>query len=244
MPPRFCGASTGADKEPFSSENIILVFSADSSQLAKAVGSVYGPGFDTARFLERFFDERITMTPVDAYPFANDGKKRGGTNRFDKLVDEVLGSMTLTIRDAYRLKHKLNAARNYCLEGNHHELPQMVANCTILPLLVFIERDNIDLFRDITSGADLDALHEYGKRYEVFKGNVKDIITRLPNNMHADNQQEFTDADCKAYMHNLCIAIYGSPESHPEHYEAISHLDGFYFPSFDARVYKQLAFKD
>lgn len=231
-------------KNLFSSENTILVFSADSSQLAKAVGGIYGPGFDTARFLERFFDERITMTPVDAHSFANDGKKRGGASRFDKLVNEVLDGMTVTIRDAYRLKHKLNAARSYYLEGNHQELPQMVACCTVLPLLVFIERDDIDLFRTITSGADFDALYEYGKRYEAFKENVKGTIARPCSNIHADNQQEFTDAGCKAYMHDLCMAIYGTPEGHPEYYEAMSHLGGSYSPSFDGRVYKQLAFND
>lgn len=229
-------------KSLFTSENIILVFAADSSQLAKAVGGMYGPGFDTARFLERFFDERMTMTPVDAYAFANDGQKRGHTNRFDKLADEVLDGMTLTIRDAYRLKHKLNAARKYCLEGNHQELPQMIACCTVLPLLVFIERDDIDLFRAITSGADLDALYEYGKQYEAFNENVKDTITRLRRNMYADDQSEFTDADCKAYMHDLCMAIYGTPDGHPEYYEAKDRLGGFYSPSFDSRVYKQLSF--
>lgn len=231
-------------KSLFASENIILVFAADSSQLAKAVGGMYGPGFDSARFLERFFDTRVTMTPVDAYSFANNGKKLSGNNKFDKLADELMSSRTLTIRDAYRLKSKLAAARSYCLEGLNEELPQMVASCTVLPLLVFIERDDIALFRSITTGVDFDALYEYGKAYAAFNENVKSVITRLRRNMPGEDQPEFTDADCKAYMHDLCVAIYGTAEGHPKYYESKEQLGGFYSSSFDARVYKQLKFDE
>ena len=231
-------------KSLFCSENIIFVFSADSSQLAKAVGGMYGPGFDTSRFLERFFDERIKLCPVDSIKFTGDGVNYNGGNRFDKLARELLDSKTLTIRDAYRIKRNLESAKRYCLEGPNHELPQMIASCTVLPLLVFIERDDIDLYRRITTGADFDAVYEYGKVFPSFMENVRDTVVRLRGNMPGNEDASFSDEDCRAYMHDLCIAIFGSIEGHPEHYEARERLGGFYSPAFDSRVYKQLKFPE
>lgn len=231
-------------KSLFCSENIVFVFSADSSQLAKAVGGMYGAGFDTSRFLERFFDERVTLSPVDSVKFTGGGVTYNGGNRFDKLARELLDSKALTIRDAYRIKRNLESAKRYCLEGPNHELPQMIASCTVLPLLVFIERDDIDLYRRITTGADFDAVYDYGKDFPSFMENVRDVIVRLHRNMPGNEDVSFSDEDCKAYMHDLCIAIFGSTEGHPEHYEARERLGGFYSPAFDARVYKQLKFPE
>lgn len=61
-------------KSLFASSSVIFVFATDSSQLAKAVGGIYGSGFDTTQFLGRFFDERVTMAPVDSYAFIHDGR--------------------------------------------------------------------------------------------------------------------------------------------------------------------------
>lgn len=231
-------------KSLFCSKNIIFVFSADSSQLAKAVGGMYGAGFDTSRFLERFFDERITLSPVDSVKFTSGGMTYNGGNKFDKLARELLDSKALTIRDAYRIKRNLENAKRYCLEGPNHELPQMIASCTVLPLLVFIERDDIDLYRRITTGADFDAVYEYGKDFPSFMENVRDVIVRLRRNMPGNEDVSFSDEDCRAYMHDLCVAIFGSTEGHPEHYEARERLGGFYSPAFDLRVYKQLKFPE
>ncbi|MBR3313077.1 MAG: hypothetical protein IKG18_02950 [Atopobiaceae bacterium] len=231
-------------KSLFCSESIIFVFSADSSQLAKAVGGMYGSGFDTSKFLERFFDERIKLCPVDSVKFTGDGVNYNGGNRFDKLARELLDSKVLTIRDAYRIKRNLESARHYCLEGPNHELPQMIASCTVLPLLIFIERDDIDLYRRITTGADFDAVYEYGRVFPSFMENVRDTIVRLRGNMHGSEDVSFSDEDCRAYMRDLCIAIFGSTEGHPEHYEARERLGGFCSPTFDSRVYEQLKFPE
>ena len=155
-----------------------------------------------------------------------------------------LDSKALTIRDAYRIKRKLESAKRYCLEGPNHELPQMITSCTVLPLLVFIERDDIDLYRRITTGADFDAVYEYGRVFPSFMENVRDTIVRLRGNMRGNEDISFSDEDCKAYMHDLCIAIFGQTEGHPEHYEARERLGGFHSPAFDSRVYKQLKFPE
>lgn len=123
-------------KSLFASSNVIFVFATDSSQLAKAVGGVYGSGFDTTHFLERFFDERVTMTPVDSYAFTHDGRPLPSGFRFDNLVSEVYSSRVFTIRDSFRIKEKLDAARLHCAGSQYDDLPHLVAQQTVLPLLI------------------------------------------------------------------------------------------------------------
>ena len=226
-------------KNLFASDRVILVFSADSSQLAKAVGGMYGNGFDTQHFLERFFDERVMLSPVDSYAFTHDGLSLSRSNRFDELVAEMMASRVFTIRDQYRVKKGLESARNYCMNHAPYDIPHQVAACTVLPLLVFIRRDNIDLFRVITSGEDYDALFEYGKRYASFISTIKDAVKRQRNGLNTEIAN-ITEEDCKAYMHDLCMVIYGSERFTVGYSEARQRLGDFMPEAFNEVVYKRL----
>lgn len=150
-------------KALFQSENIIVVSSSDSVQLSKAVAGMYGDGFDSAHFIERFFDARLLLTPVDSYAVAKGKPYPKTSNRFDELVAELLGCHSLTIRDCMRLQ-KLEDARTYCNNDRSGSAKKMVTDCAFLPLLVFIQRDDQELFRRITRGVDFDAMYEYGKK--------------------------------------------------------------------------------
>jgi hypothetical protein len=228
-------------KNLFVSENVVFVFATDSSQLAKAVGGAYGPGFDAQRFLERFFDERIMMNPVDSYAVAHDGVPMSSRGRFDNLVAEIFASKVFTIRDQYRIKTDLQRAREYCFNSGRGDFPHQVAACTVLPLLVFIKRENIDLFRAITSGGNLDAVYEYGKQYQTFNSIVETAIEDLRKGTSNEAEENCADEERREYMHYLCAAIYGSDPITGMSYSEIRCRIGS-FSKFDARVYKLLKF--
>ena len=229
-------------KNLFHSERVILVFSTDSVQLANAVGGMYGKGFDTTRFLERFFDTRITMTPVDGYGFVNQDNAPLTSNRFDRLVSEILNRRVFTIRDHCRIKEKLQLARDYCLNEPHATLSHMVAACSILPLLVFIEHDDMELFREITFGSNPDALFDYGKAYRTFIDNTKETLQHFWRRIPDNGDFEYTDEKCRDYLHDLCVVIYGSRSNDQEYYEARSRIDGDFSRPRIQRIYKRLIF--
>ena len=228
-------------KSLFSSNNVIVVFSADLDQLAKAVGGAYGAGFDTTRFLERFFDERITMQPVDSYAFTHDGLPLSSNNMFDTLVSEIISKRVFTIRDAWRIREKLDLAREYALKSNHVHFSEVFASCTVLPLLVFIEHEDIGLFRAITNGNDYDAVYSYGKQYSSFINTVKEAISRSRTYEEEKDIADISESSCSAYMHNLCVLIYG-PVSSAEYREALNQLGNFSRSYAAQKIYKQLKF--
>ena len=72
-------------KSLFQSENIIVIISADSLQLAHATAGLYGPSFDSQHFIERFFDYRLIMEPVDACTVATGEPVHDTLHNFDLL---------------------------------------------------------------------------------------------------------------------------------------------------------------
>lgn len=228
-------------KSLFTSKNVIVVFSADLDQLAKAVGGAYGTGFDTTRFLERFFDERITMQQVDSYAFTHDGLPLSPGNKFDALVSEIISKKVFTIRDAWRIKEKLDLAREYALNSNHVHFSEIIASCTVLPLLVFIEHEDTALFRAITNGNDFDAVYSYGKQYPSFINNAREAIIRSRIAVPEKDKDELSETDCSIYMHKLCVLIYGSQAS-VEYREALDQLGDFSRTAIARNVYGQLKF--
>ena len=53
-------------KALFARENVIMVFSTDMLQLGQAIRGLYGVSTDPNKYLERFYDMKIDLPPVDA----------------------------------------------------------------------------------------------------------------------------------------------------------------------------------
>ncbi len=74
--------------------------------------------------------------------------------------------------------------------------------------------------------------------------NDGDAIVRLRRNMPGSVDVSFSDEDCRAYMHDLCIAICGSTEGRPEYYKAGKRLGGLHSSAFNSQVYERLKFPE
>ena len=235
-------------KSLFQSENIITVFSADSVQLSKAMAGVYGGGYASQRFLERFFDYRVTLPPCDSFRVVTGREFKTSTmSRFDELEIELLKSRELTPRDVMRLLPKFDGARRYakrCLGRDNYFydlcLADMVATCAFLPVLIFIQRENSELFRSITLGTDFDSLYEEGRKYPAFVDAVRESIGALRRNSPG-NPSGPTEEEIERYVHDLCLVIF-SPDASGEKVKSTRQKLGIYENSFPAEVYKALSF--
>jgi hypothetical protein len=234
-------------KSLFQSENIITVVSTDSVQLAKAMAGVYGEGYDSQKFLERFFDYRVTLPSCDPFKVAMGKPFQQTSDRFEVLEKELLDSRVLTPRDVLRLLPKLDAAKRYASEhsrdddvpfasGYHH----LVANSAFLPLLIFVERENSGLFRSITSGLDFDSLYEEGKKYPAFMDTVIGSMGR-GGRCSSNGSCDGSENDVKQYVHDLCEIIYSPNQSGKDVSEARQRLELF-GNSFPPEIYKGLSF--
>ena len=212
-------------KSLFQNENVIVLISTDSLQLAHACAGLYGPGYDSQRFIERFYDRRLELGPVDPIKVVSGGSIRATSHHYDLMVEELINAHKLTIRDYARLHDKLEAGREYC-EKDDYGLPVlMMARRLFIPLLIFIERDDPELFRAVTRGADSDALYEYGSKYPSFLKLLGRHISCAKRGQSWTGEIEVSERECQQYVRDVCVWLYSNKRGSTELFNVCERLN-------------------
>ncbi|MGN0071023.1 MAG: P-loop NTPase fold protein, partial [Atopobiaceae bacterium] len=77
-------------KALFQNERVIVVTVADSIQLAHAVAGQYGNGFDSTRFLDRFFDRRLRLEHVDPCEVIDKTHMLGSSDMLENYIGRIV----------------------------------------------------------------------------------------------------------------------------------------------------------
>ncbi len=211
-------------KSLFQNENIIIIISTDSLQLAHATAGSYGPKFDSQHFIERFFDQRLTLMPSNAYKVATGETIHDSFHNYDLLKNELIESRKLTIRDCARIYEKLAAGRAYCDMHDDGSLVAAIIKCLFIPLLIFIEREDTELFRAITRGTNFDALYEYGSHYSTFTNFLNKNLHFIKTGQRQNETAEVTEEERKDYIRDICIWLFSSNRNGRECNDAYSRI--------------------
>lgn len=215
-------------KALFQSEKIIVVLSMDSAQLANAVGGMYGPGFDTQHFLERFFDQKVTLTHHDPYEFLKGAHYSNTTHNYDIVVQGLLNRTNPTIRDAMHLVEKIDAGRRYCDLVSGVSRINSFVRCAVIPLLIFLDRADPQAFREVTGGADYDALYQYGRRCEAFISVLDRYLERCARRFDSDAEGAPPTSEDRRrdFMRAVCTVLYSQNKGTTEVYQALEKIGG------------------
>lgn len=209
-------------KSLFDSDKVIVVLAADSVQLSKAIGGAYGPGFDSSHFVERFYDERLSLSPVDGYAIAYGASYPKTADYYDELVAEVLSVKSLTPRDMMRLR-KLRGARAFVESPDDGSAQVLLIKCAVIPLLIFMERDDLALYRNITRGRDFDGFFEYAKKYESFLDMARRVLSC--HVVSSNLASETVDIDeIQAFTRSLCIVLFSNDRYSDEFDSAVRRV--------------------
>ena len=200
-------------KSLFQSENIIVVISADSRQLAHATAGLYGPGYDSQRFIERFYDQRLLLSPSDPYRVVEGHGSMPTGYKYDVMVNSLRSSHALTIRDYQRLRPQIEAGRDYCNQPYDGSIASTVAKCVLVPLLIFLERDDTEKFREVVTGHDHDALYELGSKHEGFIESLASCTAApdWPKTTNAEGQMAPVDA--QTFIRDVSIWLFANEGS-------------------------------
>lgn len=215
-------------KTLFQSENIIVVLSMDSAQLANAVGGMYGPGFDTQHFLERFFDQRVTLAHHDPYEFLKGVHYSYSTHYYDIVVQGLLNHTSLSIRDAMHLIEKIDAGKRFCGLASGASPINSFVRCAVIPLLIFLDRADPQVFREVTGGADYDALYQYGRQYDAFVSVLDRYLERGAGGFDSDPEDIplINEDRRRDFMRTVCIVLYSQNKNTTEVYQASTRIEG------------------
>ncbi len=147
-------------KHYFICEDTIFVFSTNLSELQHTIKNYYGFEFDACKYLDRFFDMRIGLLPVnmenymDSLPCTNDNNQR------EKICLEVIKQLGLGMREASKLIYLSKVATNKYYkrnnlygESNQKVIYPFMYN-VMVPVAIGLKITDDDRFNKFISGID------------------------------------------------------------------------------------------
>ena len=104
-------------KHYISDERITFVFSINLEQLQHTIKHYYGIDFDSCRYLDRFFDFRVSIPSVDIEDLYND---LGINDQYyiDIIIRRVIKIFNLELREISKFYSQIRAAIKKYLDGN------------------------------------------------------------------------------------------------------------------------------
>lgn len=145
-------------------DRITFVFSINLEQLQHTIKHYYGTNFDSCRYLDRFFDLRITLPPADMDKFyAQIGLK--SRDFVDNVTKKVIKMFNFELREITRFYSQVKAA---VYEPTHNiskydfslseEKGRYIIMIYIVPLLIGLKIADISKYDNFVNGEDSEPL--------------------------------------------------------------------------------------
>lgn len=151
-------------KHYFDDERVTFVFSVNLTQLQYAVKSYYGHFFDATRYLDKFFDLRISLPEIDyrrfieyKFSFFSSGYI------YDEICTRVAQCFSFTLREVERYMRLIRIAA-YKKSHNHGEtsFPRQKALqfglLYFVPVMIGLSMSDMDAYSRFIAGENFDIL--------------------------------------------------------------------------------------
>jgi hypothetical protein len=149
-------------KHYFLSDCITFVFSINSGELENTIRSYYGEGFDACRYMDRFFDLRMQLPPIDMKKYYEYLGGYGSRNMRETVCTEVIRQMDLGMREASRFLYMTKIAAYKYTDSDSHDnyrryshddgISDLICFCVIVPIALGLKMTNSTAFEDFIMG--------------------------------------------------------------------------------------------
>lgn len=175
-------------KHFFSDDRITFVFSVNITELQHTIKKYYGENFDACRYLDRFFDLRVSLPPANITKFYQscDFDPR---YRYDVTCHAVINAYRLSLREiAKYIRLTKIAAYTIAHKDTQHYLSSGARFCLhyITPILLGLKITNFNQYIKFIQGADGSPLLYISKYVE--DNMFEDILVSSVDNSSSFNQ--------------------------------------------------------
>ncbi len=203
-------------KHYFANDNIIFVFSVNTSELQHTISNVYGTGFDSGRYLDRFFDFRVSLPSIDIenyiLPYTKD------IMIFD-VLNIITNTLNLQMRELCRYRSSINLLNETMKKHGYPDSddPAMIfINCFLLPIAYIYKLIDMNIYRQFIRGENHTLL------IEILMNSGK--FVSFKNKYMLKNNESFSEDDLNQEYVNLkerTIGMYQficktAPSSYPD----------------------------
>lgn len=165
-------------------ERITFVFSVNLEELQHTIKSYYGNSFDACRYLDRFFDMRIALPPVDKSKFYD---KIGLNSRYvlEKVCQRVIETYNFELREITRYYRQVKTAEyepthesnkwdfNFS-DGKARQLILMY----IVPVIIGLRIVDLSMYDEFVNGKNVQPLIDIYNLSEVGDWVVEKLLNK------------------------------------------------------------------
>lgn len=158
--PKFAMRLLEQIKHYFNNERITFVFSVNLVELQHTVKQYYGKDFNASRYLDSFFDLRVSLPPPDINKFFELIQFYDERGTVDLLMKYVFKKYNMQMRDCTRYLSILKAVKyrkGYDFTAELNNTERIIVKI-ILPIIWGIMVTDIQKYNDFVSGKDYSEL--------------------------------------------------------------------------------------
>ena len=149
-------------KHYFDDERVVFVFSVNISQLQHTIRAYYGDGFDATRYLDKFFDLRVSLPEIDYDMYIRKCFQEIQTSYYvDKTCVDVVKHFRFTLRETERYLRLCKIAYNknrqsYLFDQTNY----VIAQSFFIPIAIGLSIRDIASYKLFIKGANPELLNE------------------------------------------------------------------------------------
>lgn len=153
-------------KHYFSHDNITFVFSVNINELQNTIRKYYGDNFNGTRYLDRFFDLKVTLPPPDLKGYYSSLNFDDSYYTYNNVCASVIESFHLELREIAKFIRLTKIAYDIPTQDNSYSffLPddRVLKFCLvyIIPIIIGLKIVDIKRYTDFIEGRDYTPLVE------------------------------------------------------------------------------------
>lgn len=147
-------------KHYFSSDQITFVFSINASELQHTVKQYYGADYDSYNYLDRFFDIKMSLPPVDINRYLKFIMFNQHNYTYEMVVEKVIKQYHFEMREVTRFVRLAKIAYNPAHELRSIDGSIEFCLLSIVPIMIGLKISDAVRFWDFVNGKDESPLLE------------------------------------------------------------------------------------
>lgn len=139
-------------KHYFANDRITFVFSINAEELQHTIRQHYGSGFDACRYLERFFDLRVSLPPADMAKFYRSIGYNGSSFVYDKVCEAVIKKYQFSLRETAKYFVLTRVTTDNHTHGNCWTEENDFCNLIVVPIMLGLRIKDLNRYTRFSKG--------------------------------------------------------------------------------------------
>lgn len=203
-------------KHYFANDKITFVFSVNSNELQHTIKRFYGENFDGYKYLDRFFDLRISLPQIDLCQYSERFIYSSMPDVLNEIVKVVIREYRFELREISKYISHIKIAQK-----NTHNSPwssyqngiYFGVNC-IVPVMIGLMMYNADMYKDFVDGNDNSQLIRILSKVD---SSFFDILLKTDekfSDVGLETNEKYLLVSLKEKISNVYDAIFGNHVGH------------------------------